>query len=78
MEVGRDHDASRERLSGDSGMRSTKNLPTIHFSARVLDHMLRVEFRLRTIADQMIKIVWTNRAGCITPDFIVGLSDRSD
>jgi hypothetical protein len=51
MEAGRDHDASRERLYGDSGMRGTKNLPTIHFSAHVLDHVLQVSLRFRTIAD---------------------------
>jgi hypothetical protein len=60
MEVGRDHDASRERLSRDSGIPSTKNLPMIHFHAHVLDHILRVGFRLRTIADQLIEIVRTN------------------
>jgi hypothetical protein len=63
MEMGGEHDASREHLSGDSGMRSTKNLPTIHFLAHVLDHALQVGFRLRTIADQLIEIVRTNRAG---------------
>jgi hypothetical protein len=46
---------------GQQRNRSTKNLLMIHFPARVLDHMLRVDFRLRTIADQMIEIVWTNR-----------------
>jgi hypothetical protein len=61
MEMGDDHDASREHLSGDSGMRSTKNLPMIHFPAHVLDHILRVGFRLLTIADQLIEIVRTNR-----------------
>ncbi len=50
-----------ERLSGDSRMRSTKNLPTIHFPAHVLDHVLQVGLRFRTIADQLIEIVWTNR-----------------
>ena len=49
-----------ERLSGDSGMRGTKNLPTIHFPAHVLDHVLEVGFGFRTIADQLIEIVWTN------------------
>jgi hypothetical protein len=61
MEVGPGHDASREHLSGHSGMRSTKNLPMIHFPAHVLDHLPQVGFRLRTIADQLIEIVRRNR-----------------
>ena len=50
-----------ERLSGDSGMRRTKTLPTIHFATHVLDHVLQVGFRFRTIAAQLIEIVRTTR-----------------
>ena len=50
-----------ERLLGDSGMRRTKTLPTIHFATHVLDHVLQVGFRLHTIADQLIKVIRTTR-----------------
>ncbi len=50
-----------EGLSGDSGMRGTKNLPTIHVASHVLDYVLQVGFRFRTIADQLIEVIRTTR-----------------
>ncbi|RPH75279.1 hypothetical protein EHM76_02015 [bacterium] len=48
-----------ERLSGDSGMLGTRNLPTIHVAAHVLDHVLQVGFCTAPLADQLIQIVST-------------------
>ena len=48
-----------ERLSDDSGMRGTKNLPTIHVASHVLDYVLQVDFCTAPLADQLIQIVST-------------------
>jgi hypothetical protein len=48
-----------ERLSGDSGMRDMKNLPTIHVAAHALDHVIQLRFCTAPLADQLIQIVST-------------------
>ncbi len=48
-----------ERLSDDSGMRGTKNLPAIHCAAHVLDHVLQIGFCTALLADQLIQIIST-------------------
>jgi hypothetical protein len=59
MEAGRDHDASKGTFVWRQRNARYENLPTIHFPAHVLDHVLQVGFRFRTIADQLIQIVST-------------------
>ena len=48
-----------ERLSGNSGMLGTKNLPAIHCAAHVLDHVLQIGYCTALLADQLIQIVFT-------------------